>query len=71
LKRILVDKYTPEDLKVNVNDPNVLTQWLTKAAVEGPDFLTYASLPKKEAVNVTVTGAAGQISYSLLFRIAR
>jgi malate dehydrogenase len=71
LKRILLNRYTPEDLKVNYHDTRVLASWLDKAAQEGPAFLAQTDLlPKPQPVTVTVTGAAGQIAYSLLFRIA-
>lgn len=72
LKRILLGKHTPEDLKsINFQDPKVLASWLDKAAQEGPRFLAQSDLlPKLSPVTVTVTGAAGQIAYSLLFRIA-
>lgn len=72
LKRMLINKYSPADMKtVNFQDTKVLSQWLTKAAQEGPAFLAQSELlPKLTPVTVTVTGAAGQIAYSLLFRIA-
>lgn len=72
LKRILLNKHTPADLKsINYQDPAVLAAWLDKAAQEGPRFLAQTDmLPKLKPVTVTVTGAAGQIAYSLLFRIA-
>lgn len=71
LKRILINQYTEADLKVNYNDPKVLASWLDRAAQEGPEFLANTDfLPKPSPVTVTVTGAAGQIGYSLLFRIA-
>jgi malate dehydrogenase len=70
LERILLGKETENDFKnINIKDPKTLSMWLSKAAKEGPRFLV-KNLEQPEPVTITITGAAGNIAYSLLFRIA-
>ncbi|KAL9651743.1 hypothetical protein ABK040_013999 [Willaertia magna] len=71
MERILLGKQTAQDLNgVNIKDSRTLSKWLNKFAKEGPSILTKGIDQLAPPVTVTVTGAAGQISYSLLFRIA-
>ncbi|KAL0488427.1 malate dehydrogenase [Acrasis kona] len=70
IQRMLLGKETPEDFKgINIKDPRVLSRYLSEAAIQGPDFLIVNSVELQPAT-ITVTGAAGAIAYSLLFRLA-
>jgi len=72
LEKILTNNLGEHDLDgVNFKDPEVVRRWIADMAAKGPDFqyIPNESDAAKPVV-VTVTGAAGQIAYSLLPRIA-
>lgn len=70
LGRLLVDAATPNDLEIEYNNPHVVAKWTNLAAREGPDILSRIDNSNVRPVVVTVTGASGNIAYSLLPRIA-
>jgi len=71
LERMLLGKQTKADFAgVNITDAKTIGSWINKAARDGPKVLTKDVDQLAPPVTVTVSGAAGQISYSLLFRIA-
>lgn len=70
VRRVLYDRTKPEDINESMfKDANKFVRLINDFAKEGPVELVQFPTTKKP-VTVTVTGAAGQIAYSLLPRIA-
>ena len=71
LERMLLGKQTKADFAgVDVKDIKTVGKWINKSAREGPRVMTKDVDQLAPPVTVTVSGAAGQIAYSLLFRVA-
>jgi len=72
LEKIFTNNLAENDLKdIDFKDPEVVKRWMADVAVKGPKFqFVENESDKLKPVVVTVTGAAGQIAYSLLPRIA-